>query len=103
MRQPGCCRGGEARGGLGVEESRRLPAPSGGGRWGPLALLTLLVSLVAQAVVEAAEQPAVVLGGEPARGIGLDVVDLAVVCGLVAMGMGADAVTQLYGSSGAAG
>ena len=45
---------------------RRRAAPSGRGRWGPLALLAFAFSLVAQAVVEATEEPAVVLGGEPA-------------------------------------
>ncbi len=39
-------------------------APSRSARRRPLALGLLLVSLVAQAVVEATEEPAVVLGGQ---------------------------------------
>jgi len=54
-------------------------------RW-PLALVAFLLALVAQAVVEPTEQPAVVLGGEPPCGIGLHVVDLAALGGLVAVG-----------------
>src|SRR6202042_3926358 len=69
-----CCSG---RGAGGVRVIRKQPAPSCCRWWRPLALLALLLSLlafgfslVAQAVVEAAEEAALVLGGQPARGVG---------------------------------
>ena len=68
--------------------ARRRAAPSGSGRRWALACWAVVLLLVAQAVVEAAEQAAVLLGGQPARGVGLDVVDLAVLGGLVAVAGG---------------
>ena len=55
MLRPGCCAGR-----LGQEGA----APSGCGRWWPLALVARVFFLVPEAVVEAAEQSAVLLGGQ---------------------------------------
>ena len=85
-------RGRGAGTGAGLKSPLAGAPPSRCARRWPLALVALLLSLVAEAVVEATEQPAVVLGGEPACGVGLDVVDLAALGGLVAVGVGAHAV-----------
>src|SRR5436309_4231459 len=62
-----------------------------------------LRSSVATAVVEAASQSPVVLGGQSAGGPGLDVVDLTVVGGNVAELVEALAVSDLHGPAGGAG
>src|ERR1700734_442503 len=98
----GAARGGGAAGGAAGGSTRRLAAPSGRCRWRAPELGRVLF-LVPQTVVEAAEQAAVLLGGEPTVGIGLDVVDLAGLGGLKAMGMGAHAVTQFDGPAGPSG
>src|SRR3984957_17976094 len=69
--------------------------------WGGLPVR--LGPLAAQPVVEPAEQPAVLLGGGPTLGIGHDVVDLAVLEALVAVGVGTAPVPDLDGPSGGPG
>ena len=83
---------GESRG-----ARRPLRPPSAGAAGAGAAL-----ALVAQAVVEPTEQAPVLLGGRSTGGPGLDVVALAALGGLVAVGVRADAVAQLDGPAGPA-
>src|ERR1700677_1519695 len=102
--RPGISRGGARGGGDAGGAARRLAAPSRCARRWPLALVGVglgrVLFLVPEAVVETAEQAAVVLGGQPACGPGLDVVALAVLGGFVAIRVRADAVSQFYGPAG---